>query len=89
MVMKARIPVLIYGIGMSVGGVLAILTGLTESISPDFAALEQMKPASVILAFGGFVVSVLLELFYYSSNLPPYDDVDPQDHADSYRNTYR
>ena len=91
MVMKGRIPVLIYGIGLSVGGALAILSGITDLGSFDFAASDQIKLITVILLLASFLVSVVWEFYYYVNNEGPYaySDVETQEDNGSYRSLYR
>ena len=91
MVMRGRIPVLIYGIGLSVGGALVILTGIAELESVDFAALETIKPVSVVLPLASFLVSVVWEFYYYVNDEGPYavSEDETQEDNGSYRSLYR
>ena len=79
MYIRRPIPLLTFKLAMGIGGVLAIVTALTELVSADFANLKDMKLASVVIAFGGFLVSVIMEFVLWSGNTPSGDDNYPDD----------
>lgn len=89
LVLKARLSVLLYGILLSAGGVLVLIMGIARVADSESALVDQIGPFAVYALLGGFFGSMVVEMIYYSSNMGPYDDVDPEDYADNYRNTYR
>jgi len=89
LVLKARISVLLYGLLLSAGGVLCLIMGVAKLTDPESALINQIGPFAVYALLGGFFGSMVVEMIYYSSNMGPYGDVDPEDYADNYRNTYR
>lgn len=89
LVLRARISVLVYGVLLSASGVLALIMGLAKVADAESALVDQIGPYAVFAFLGGFFGSMVIELIYYSSNMGPYADVDPEDYADQYRDTYR
>ncbi len=89
LVLKARISVLVYGVLLSVGGVLCLIMGIARITDPQSALVDQIGPFAVYAFLGGFFGSMVVELIYYASNMGPYGDVDPEDYADNYTSTYR
>ena len=79
MYIRRPIPLLTFKLAMGIGGVLAIVTALTELVSADFAKLKDMKLASVVIACGGFLVSVIMEFVLWSGDTPSGDDNYPDD----------
>ena len=89
LVLKGRLSVLMYGVLISAAGVLAILSGIGILISPESDLVDQIMPLAVYAFLGGFFGSMVVEFIYFSANLPPYNDTDPEEVSDRYRNTYR
>ncbi len=89
LVLRSRIAVLIFGVSFSIAGVAALVSALGIIFSPGSDLVNQVMPIALYTLIGGFVGSCVVELIFYSANLPPYDDVDPQDVADQYPGQYR
>lgn len=89
LVLKARISVLLYGVLLSAGGVLCLIMGIARITDPQSPLVDQVGPYAVYALLGGFFGSMAVELIYYSSSMGPYGDVDPEEYADNYRDTYR
>ena len=89
LVLRARISVLIYGVLISAAGVMALIVAIAKVFDPATALVDQIMPPAFLVFGVGFFGSMAVELFYYASNLGPYADVDPEDYADHYPNTYR
>lgn len=89
LVLRTRIAVLIWGLGFSIAGVASLVSALGILFSPESDLVNQIMPIALYTCIGGFAGACVVELIFYASNLPPYDDVDPQDVADRYSDTYR
>ena len=91
LVMKGKVSVLIYGILVSAAGVLVIAMGIAELTSgPDAALVGQIGPFAAYALLGGFIGSIVVEMIYFSSGWPPYDqEATYTHHEESYRDLTR
>ena len=80
---------LIYGVLISAAGVIAVIVAIAKVFDPATLLVNQLMPVSLYVFGAGFFGLMVVELIYYSSNMGPYDDIDPEDYADNYPNTYR
>ncbi|MCY4060911.1 MAG: hypothetical protein OXG53_00940 [Chloroflexi bacterium] len=84
LVLRARLSVLLYGVLLSAGGVLCLIMGIAKLTDPESTLVDQIGPFAVYAFLGGFFGSMVVELIYYSSNMGPYGDIDPEDYAGNY-----
>ena len=89
LVLRARISVLIYSVLISAAGVMALIVAIAKLFDPATALVDQIMPPAFLVFGLGFFGSMAVELFYYASNMGPYDDIDPSEYADKYKDTYR
>lgn len=80
---------LIYGVLISAAAVMALIVAVAKVFDPETALVDQVMPAAFLVFGVGFFGSRVVDMFYYASNFGPYDDIDPEDYADKYRDSYR
>jgi len=88
--LRGRVSVLVYGILLSLGGVLAMFMSVVTLENPESDMIEKIGPYAVFALFAGFFGSMIVEYIYHSAGWPPYDEADEiVDEDDSFRDILR
>jgi len=90
LIFRGRISVLVYGILISLAGVLAMFMSIVTLENPESDIIEQIGPYAVLALFAGLFGSMVVEFIYHSAGWPPYDEPDEEvDEEDSFRDILR